>query len=234
MEEGFLFKAFSEQASADWKLALLNEFSPSDFSKIEEQLRIDSMAGVPFYPPLSQIFRSLTLTPLNDVKCVILGQDPYHQPNQAMGLSFSVPSDVKIPPSLRNIFKELEADLMIETPKNGNLTPWACQGVLLLNSILTVSDSSPLSHQKLGWERFVEMIFTVLSNQNPFVIFVLWGKPAQRFAGCIDESKHFILRGVHPSPLSAHRGFLGSKPFSKINNSLLAHGKSPIDWRLNS
>ena len=233
MEEGFLFKAFSEQASADWKLALLNEFSPSNLSKIEEQLRLNTMAGVPIYPPVSQIFRSLTLTPLNDVKCVILGQDPYHQPNQAMGLSFSVPIGTKIPPSLRNIFKELEADLMIETPKSGDLTPWACQGVLLLNSILTVSDSSPLSHQKLGWERVVEMIFTVLSNQNPFVIFVLWGKPAQRFAECIDESKHLIFRGVHPSPLSAHRGFLGSKPFSKINNSLVAHGKSPIDWRLN-
>jgi uracil-DNA glycosylase len=234
MEEGILFKAFSEQASADWKLALLNEFSPSDFSKIEEQLRIDAIAGVSVYPPVGHIFRSLTLTPLKDVKCVILGQDPYHQPNQAMGLSFSVPLDAKIPPSLRNIFKELEADLVIETPINGDLTPWACQGVLLLNSILTVSNSSPLSHQKLGWEQFVETILTVLSIQNPFVIFVLWGKSAQRFADCIDESKHLIIRGVHPSPLSAHRGFLGSKPFSKINNSLVSHGISPIDWRLNS
>ncbi len=233
MEEGFLFKAFSEQASADWKLALSNQLSPLHFSNIEEQLMRNERDGIPCYPAVNDIFHAFKLTPLNEVKCVILGQDPYHQPNQAMGLSFSVPISTKIPPSLRNIFKELEADLMIETPKSGDLTPWACQGVLLLNSILTVSDSSPLSHQKLGWERVVEMIFTVLSNQNPFVIFVLWGKPAQRFAECIDESKHLIFRGVHPSPLSAHRGFLGSKPFSKINNSLVAHGKSPIDWRLN-
>ena len=233
MEEGFLFKAFSEQASADWKLALSNQLSPLHFSNIEEKLMRNERDGIPCYPAVNDIFHAFKLTPLNEVKCVILGQDPYHQPNQAMGLSFSVPISTKIPPSLRNIFKELEADLMIETPKSGDLTPWACQGVLLLNSILTVSDSSPLSHQKLGWERVVEMIFTVLSNQNPFVIFVLWGKPAQRFAECIDESKHLIFRGVHPSPLSAHRGFLGSKPFSKINNSLVAHGKSPIDWRLN-
>ncbi len=233
MEEGFLFKAFSEQASADWKLALSNQLIPSDFLKIEEHLIYNLYSGKPFYPSVDQIFSSLELTPLNDVKCVILAQDPYHQPNQAMGLAFSVPMDVKIPPSLRNIFKELEADLMIDTPKNGDLTSWANQGVLLLNSILTVSDSLPLSHQKLGWEQFVKMILTSLSNQKSFVVFVLWGKPSQAFSDCIDESKHVIIRGFHPSPLSAHRGFFGSKPFSKINKTLLAHGKLPIDWRLN-
>ena len=234
MEEGFLFKAFSEQASADWKLALSNQLSPSDFSKIEEQLMRDECDGIPCYPALDEIFHAFTITPLNEVKCVILGQDPYHQPNQAMGLSFSVPMGVKIPPSLRNIFKELESDLQIDAHHHGDLTNWASEGVLLLNTILTVSDSSPLSYQKLGWERFVEKILTVLSNRNPFVVFILWGKSAQEFKHCVDESKHLIIRGVHPSPLSAHRGFFGSRPFSEINTALLAYGKSPIDWRLNS
>jgi len=233
MEEGFLFKAFSEQASVDWILALSNQLSPSDFSKIEEKLMRNERDDIPCYPALDAIFHAFTLTPLNDVKCLILGQDPYHQPNQAMGLSFSVPRGTKIPPSLRNIFKELESDLLIKAPQHGDLTNWTSEGVLLLNTILTVSDSSPLSHQKLGWERFVEKILTVLSNQSPFVVFVLWGKLAQVFSHCVDESKHLVIVGDHPSPLSAHRGFFGSKPFSKINDALLAHGKSTIDWRLN-
>ncbi len=234
MEEGFLFKAFSEQASADWILALSNQLSPSDFSKIEAQLIRNERDGIPSYPAVDDIFHAFTLTPLNDVKCVILGQDPYHQPNQAMGLSFSVPRGMKIPPSLRNIFKELESDLLIKAPQHGDLTNWASEGVLLLNTIWTVSDSSPLSHQKLGWERFVEKTLTVLSSQNPFVVFVLWGKSAQVFSRCVDESKHLVIVGVHPSPLSAHCGFFGSNPFSKINDALFAHGKSSIDWRLNS
>lgn len=232
MEEGFLFKAFSEQASADWKLALSNQLSPLHFSNIEEQLMRNERDGIPCYPAVNDIFHAFKLTPLNEVKCVILGQDPYHQPNQAMGLSFSVPTGTKIPPSLRNILKELESDVLIKAPKHGDLTNWSREGVLLLNTILTVSENSPLSHQKLGWERFVEKILTVLSSQNPFVVFVLWGKSAQVFSLCVDESKHLLIVGVHPSPLSAHRGFLGSKPFSKINKALLVHGESTIDWRL--
>lgn len=232
MEEGFLFKAFSEQASADWTLALSNQLSPLDFSNIEEQLMRNERDDIPYYPAVNDIFHAFKLTPLNEVKCVILGQDPYHQPNQAMGLSFSVPTGTKIPPSLRNILKELESDLLIKAPQHGDLTNWSREGVLLLNTILTVSENSPLSHQKLGWERFVEKILTILSSQNPFVVFVLWGKSAQVFSRCVDESKHLVIVGVHPSPLSAHRGFLGSKPFSKINKALLVHGESTIDWRL--
>lgn len=233
MKEGFLLKAFSEQALAQWKVALGERLSPADFSIIEEQLLRDFQAGIPCYPDVEDIFRALSLTELNDVKCVILGQDPYHQPNQAMGLSFSVPRGTKIPASLVNIFKELKSDLLMDTPLHGDLTAWANQGVLLLNTILTVSEGHPLSHQNLGWEKFVEKILTELSHRNAFVVFVLWGKSAQVFSRCIDENKHLVIRGVHPSPLSSYRGFFGSKPFSKINAALLAHGKSSIDWRLN-
>lgn len=233
MEKGFLFKAFSEQVSADWKSVLSNQWQSTDFSEIEEEIRKNKRDGIPVYPSIDQIFHAFQLTPLNDVKCVILGQDPYHQPSQAMGLSFSVPKGLKIPPSLLNIFKELESDLNIPRSTHGDLTQWAIQGVLLLNTILTVSDSSPLSHSKLGWERFVGKILTQLSDENPFVVFVFWGKSAQEFSSLVDKKKHFVIRGVHPSPLSSHRGFFGSKPFSKINNALIANGKTAIDWRIN-
>ena len=174
MEKGFLLKAFSEQVSADWKSVLSNQWQSKDFSEIEEEIRKNKRDGIPVYPAIDHIFHAFQLTPLNDVKCVILGQDPYHQPNQAMGLSFSVPKGLKIPPSLLNIIKELETDLNIPRSPHGDLTQWAIQGVLLLNTILTVSDSSPHSHSKLGWERFVGKILTQLSNENPFVVFVFW------------------------------------------------------------
>lgn len=234
MEEGFLFKAFSQQVSEDWKSALSNQLAPSDFSDLEALIMQCKDNDIPCYPSVDHIFRAFQLTPLHKVKCVILGQDPYHQPKQAMGLSFSVPEGIKIPPSLQNVFKELKADLLIDIPNHGDLSTWALQGVFLLNTILTVSDSAPLSHSKLGWEKFVGKILTILSNENPFVVFVLWGRSAKEFAHFIDGNKHLIIGGVHPSPLSAHRGFFGSKPFSKINVALLAHGETAIDWRIKS
>lgn len=232
MEEGFLFKAFSDQVTADWQSVLLEKLNPGDFEKIESSILRDYQLGKRVFPPVDKIFNAFSTTPLNDVKCVILGQDPYHQPNQAMGLSFSVPDSITIPPSLRNIFIELEDDLGFIPPKHGDLTKWAHHGVLLLNSILTVLNGSPLSHQNIGWEQFVSQVLVTLSNHNPFVVFVLWGKSAQRFEKFIDKKKHKVIKGVHPSPLSAHRGFFGSKPFSEINDALLANGKSPIVWAL--
>lgn len=181
------------------------------------------------FPPKREIFRALELTPFSEVKVVILGQDPYHHEKQANGLSFSVSDEVTTPPSLRNIFKELQNDLDII--KNTNeLDSWAKQGVLLLNATLTVRAHQPNSHRDLGWEKFTDYIIKEISNQKEHVVFVLWGAFAQKKESLIDPSKHFIIQTSHPSPFSAHRGFLGSKPFSKINVYLCDQGKSPISW----
>ncbi len=184
------------------------------------------------YPESQKIFQALNETPFEKVKVVILGQDPYHGPGQAHGLSFSVPDQVAKPPSLLNIFKELQSDLSLPMPKTGNLSPWAQQGVLLLNSVLTVRQSLPGSHQNQGWEKFTDKIITVLNQERQNLVFVLWGAYAQKKGAYIDSNRHFILQSSHPSPLSSYRGFFGSRPFSKINEYLVKTHQAPIDWRL--
>ena len=184
------------------------------------------------YPPDNLIFKALNCCAFDDVKVVILGQDPYHGSGQAMGLSFSVPRGEKIPPSLRNIYKELEADLGIPQALDGDLTPWAEQGVLLLNTSLSVREAKPGSHSKGLWNDFSKAVIQSLSERRQNVVFVLWGAHAQGFSDLIDSDKHLILESVHPSPLSASRGFFGSKPFSKINSYLKSTGQETIDWRL--
>ena len=181
------------------------------------------------FPPKNQIFRAIELTPFDEVKVVIIGQDPYHNDNQANGLCFSVSDKVKAPPSLKNIFKELEADLGIKKTSNG-LEMWAKQGVLLLNATLTVRAHEANSHKDLGWGQFTDFIIKEISDKKENVVFVLWGAFAQKKAGLIDTKKHFIIQSVHPSPLSARKGFFGSRPFSKINQFLEEKGKEPINW----
>jgi uracil-DNA glycosylase len=184
----------------------------------------------PVYPPAPLVFNALELCPLDKVKVVILGQDPYHGEGQAMGLSFSVPDGVKIPPSLQNIYKEIASDLDQPIPDSGNLEHWAKQGVLLLNATLTVEASSAGSHQGKGWEQFTDQIIKTVSNEREHVIFLLWGKYAQAKQSLVDESKHLILTASHPSPLSAHRGFLGCKHFSQTNEYLKQNNHSEIKW----
>ena len=181
------------------------------------------------FPPKNQIFRAIELTPFEEVKVVIIGQDPYHNDNQANGLCFSVSDKVKAPPSLKNIFKELEADLGIKKTPN-ELEMWAKQGVLLLNATLTVRAHEANSHKDLGWEKFTDFIIKEISDKKENVVFVLWGAFAQKKAGLIDTSKHFIIQSAHPSPFSVHKGFFGSRPFSKINQFLEEKGKEPINW----
>ena len=181
------------------------------------------------FPPKSQIFRAIELTPFDEVKVVIIGQDPYHNDNQANGLCFSVSDKVTAPPSLKNIFKELEDDLGIKKTSN-ELEMWAKQGVLLLNATLTVRAHEANSHKDLGWEKFTDFIIKEISDKKENVVFVLWGAFAQKKAGLIDASKHFIIQSAHPSPFSVHKGFFGSRPFSKINQFLEEKGKEPINW----
>ena len=181
---------------------------------------------------MDHIYEALKLTPYHEVKVVILGQDPYHGPHQAHGLSFSVQPGVRIPPSLRNIYKELQSDLGIAPVFHGYLVPWAQQGILLLNTVLTVREGQAYSHRGKGWERLTDTIIEKLNQRDKPVIFVLWGKPAQQKKALIDTKKHIIIESPHPSPLSASRGFFGSKPFSKINQALIALGETPINWQL--
>lgn len=186
------------------------------------------------YPPAKATFAAFDLTEFESVKCVIIGQDPYHGFNQAMGLAFSVPIGEKIPPSLDNIFKEYSSDLGVPAPVRGNLEKWAKQGVLLLNTTLTVRAASPMSHAHRGWETLTSKVIKTLSDETSGIVFILWGKHAQsEMTSLIDESKHAIIAAPHPSPLSAYKGFFGSKPFSKTNELLVKYGKEPIDWVLN-
>lgn len=215
-----------------WKEQLNAEFSDSYMIKLREFLVAEKSRGEVIYPSGSEYFSALNLTPFNKVKVVILGQDPYHGPGQAHGLCFSVKPGIKVPPSLVNIYKELQSDLGIPPPSHGFLEAWAKQGVLLLNSVLTVRKGSAGSHQKQGWETFTDAIIKTISDHGRDVAFVLWGSYAQKKGEVIDRSRHLVLESVHPSPLSAHRGFFGSKPFSQINQYLLQHGKVPIDWEL--
>lgn len=183
------------------------------------------------YPEKRLILNAMRITPLEKVKVVVLGQDPYHGPQEAHGLSFSVPQGVKIPPSLRNIFKELADDLDIPSPSHGNLTHWAEQGVFLLNTTLTVRHKEPRSHHSLGWPQFTNRVISHINHELPYVVFILWGKDAQSKRNLID-ARHGIIQSVHPSPLSAYRGFLGSKPFSKANQLLKEHNLEPINWAI--
>lgn len=183
-------------------------------------------------PPREYIFRALELTPLENIKAVILGQDPYHGEGEANGLAFSVNKDIKIPPSLRNIYKELNSDLGLEIPTHGDLTSWAKEGVLLLNSILTVEKNKPASHRDIGWQQYTDSLISQISNEKEHVVFILWGKYAQSKIPLINQNKHLVIASTHPSPFSANKGFLGSKPFSKCNNWLKQKDVSQIDWRI--
>ncbi|MFS0953214.1 uracil-DNA glycosylase [Enterococcus durans] len=214
-----------------WQDVLADEFEKPYYHSLRDFLKKEYKTQK-IHPDMYHIFEALELTPYEKVKVVILGQDPYHGANQAHGLSFSVQPGVKIPPSLNNIYKELQSDLGIEPVNHGNLVSWAKQGVLLLNTVLTVREGQAYSHRGQGWERLTDTIIEKLNEREQPVVFILWGKPAQEKMKMIDKSKHIILTSSHPSPLSAHRGFLGSKPFSKTNDALLALGEQPIDWQL--
>ena len=215
-----------------WLKKIKSEFETVGMKKLKNFLENEISEGKIIYPERKNYFSALNLTPLNQVKVVILGQDPYHGPGQAHGLCFSVPSGIRPPPSLKNIFKELKFDLSIEIPKSGNLTPWAQQGVLLLNSVLTVEKEKPGSHQKKGWETLTDKIISVVSEQSPHAVFILWGAYAQKKAEFVDLKKHLVIKNVHPSPLSSHRGFFGSKPFSTTNDWLKSKNIKPINWSL--
>lgn len=217
--------------NADWLEFLEEEFKKPYFLDIKRQYIETLKAGKNIYPPANLTFNAFNLTPLNSLKIVLLGQDPYHKQNQAMGLSFSVPKGVQIPPSLRNIFKELNADLGIKIPQNGDLSAWARQGVLLLNAIFSVEENKPLSHSLWGWQEFSDNIIKKLSLEKEGLIFILWGKFAQSKKSLINTRKHFILEAAHPSPL-ARQGFLGCRHFSKSNALLEKLGKEPIKWDL--
>lgn len=226
------------QARADirleesWKELLIEEFEKPYMLELKSFLKKEKEQKKTIYPAGSLIFNALNLTPFNQVRVVILGQDPYHGPNQAHGLCFSVLKGVPPPPSLVNIYKELMADIGISKPPHGELTSWAEQGVLLLNATLTVEDGKAGSHQNRGWEQFTDRVIHLLNDQRDNLVFLLWGSFAQKKASFIDRKKHLVLEAPHPSPLSAHRGFLGCKHFSKTNEYLKSKGHAPIEWSL--
>jgi uracil-DNA glycosylase len=215
----------------DWTDILGEEFHKPYYLDLKEFLKKEYSENT-IYPSKNDIFNSLHYTAYQDVKVVLLGQDPYHGPNQAEGLSFSVKPDVPLPPSLRNMFKELHDDIGCPVPTEGSLIHWAEQGVLLLNTVLTVRQGKAHSHRGKGWEQFTDQVINRLNDRAKPVIFMLWGKPAQSKKRLIDTSRHFIIESPHPSPLSAHRGFFGSKPYSKANEFLKEIGEKEIDWCL--
>jgi len=219
------------QIEESWKEVLVSEFGNSYFMELKEFLT-EEKSKFAVYPPGSQIFNAFQLTPFNQVKVVILGQDPYHGPGQAHGLCFSVPQGIIPPPSLVNIFKEIEKNLGIPVPKGGNLEKWARQGVLLLNATLTVRANQPGSHQRRGWENFTHAVISRLSEKRVGLIFLLWGKFAQEKESLIDTNRHYILKAAHPSPFSAYNGFFGCRHFSKTNEILRKHGLEEINWDL--
>ncbi|MBS1933865.1 MAG: uracil-DNA glycosylase, partial [Bacteroidetes bacterium] len=220
------------QIDPSWKEVLKQEFSKPYFLQIVTFLKTEKLAGQTICPPGPLIFNAFNTTPFEKVKVVILGQDPYHGPGQAHGLSFSVPNGIAQPPSLINIFKELNSDIGMPVPSSGNLTHWAEQGVLLLNASLTVRANEPMSHAKIGWAEFTDSVISKISEQRKNVVFLLWGKFAQEKQVLIDETKHLILKAAHPSPFSADKGFFGCKHFSKANNYLTKNGIDPIDWKI--
>ena len=214
---------------SSWKNVLKDEFEKPYFKNLTDFVKSEYLSQI-IYPPGNKIFAAFDQTPFEKVKVVIIGQDPYHGPNQANGLCFSVNDEIPFPPSLRNIFKELQSDVQKTIPISGNLEKWAHQGVFLLNATLSVRASQAGSHQKKGWEEFTDAVIQKLSDEKSNLVFILWGAYAQKKGGIIDASKHFILKSAHPSPLSAHNGFFGSKPFSQTNSYLKSIGKSEIDW----
>ncbi|MGD9810259.1 MAG: uracil-DNA glycosylase [Sphingobium sp.] len=221
---------------ASWSQPLSDMFAGPVMGNLREFLLAEKAAGKRIFPKGSEYFRALDLTPLDKVRVVILGQDPYHGEGQAHGLCFSVQRGVRPPPSLMNIYKELKADCGIDPPRHGNLTHWAEQGVLLLNSVLTVEMSKAASHQGRGWEKFTDEVIALVARQPRPIVFILWGAYAQKKAAFVQDvsqgGRHLVIKSAHPSPLSAHNGFLGSRPFSRANTFLTEHGEAPIDWRL--
>ncbi len=216
----------------EWKAVLAHEFDKPYMQELREFLGQEATKGKRIYPKGSEIFSAFNHTPLSKVKVVVLGQDPYHGPGQAHGLSFSVQPGVRPPPSLRNIFKELKEDLQVPMPAQGDLSPWADQGVLLLNTVLTVEEGRAASHRNLGWERFTDRVIEILSERDDPLVFLLWGKFAHDKAAMIRVPPHKILKAPHPSPLSAYTGYFGSRPFSSTNEILRSLGKPAIDWSL--
>lgn len=217
---------------SSWEKHLKDEFSKDYFINLSNFLERELTEKKIIYPAQENIFTALNETILDNVKVVIIGQDPYHGPNQAHGLSFSVNKGIKIPPSLVNIYKELNDDLGCNIPCHGNLISWAKQGVLLLNNVLTVEASKAGSHQKKGWEIFTDKIIDIINNEKENIVFILWGSPAQKKAARVNKEKHYLVESVHPSPLSSYRGFFGSKPFSKTNEYLKNNGLKEIDWSI--
>jgi len=214
-----------------WKHELQGEFSKAYFDDIREFLKAEIKSGKKLYPPSKLIFNAFNSTPFSKLKAVILGQDPYHNPGQAMGLSFSVPSDSRIPPSLRNIYKELSEDMSMQVPNHGDLSSWANEGVLLLNAILSVEHKKAGSHKSIGWEHFTDAVIKIISDHKENIVFLLWGNFAKSKKALIDPSKHLILEAAHPSPL-ARGAFFGSKHFSQTNKYLKNKGIKPINWQL--
>ena len=212
-----------------WKELLQDEFAKPYFQTLSEFVHDEYKANT-IYPPAKFIFNALDSLPVDQVKVVILGQDPYHGPGQAHGLSFSVPDGIALPPSLQNIYKEIQSDLGKASPRSGNLDRWVKQGVLLLNATLTVRAHQAGSHQNRGWEQFTDAIIHRLAEQKDHLVFILWGAYAQRKGAFIDTEKHLVIKSAHPSPLSAFNGFFGSRPFSQTNTYLESHGEKPIDW----
>lgn len=215
-----------------WFSILEPEFNKPYMSELRQFLQQEKQSGKNIFPPASQVFNAFNSTPFDQVKVVVLGQDPYHGAGQAHGLCFSVMPGVRIPPSLKNIYKELHADLGIAVPEHGCLQPWAEQGVLLLNATLTVEESKAGAHQGRGWEQFTDAAVHALAEQREGLVFILWGSYAQKKGGFIDNRRHLVLKGPHPSPLSAHRGFFGTQPFSQANAYLQSRGEAPINWAL--
>jgi uracil-DNA glycosylase len=218
------------QFDESWYELLIEDFSKEYFIKLDQFLLEEKNRGYEILPPDLEIFEALNQTPFDKVKVVIIGQDPYHGPMQANGLCFSVNDGIPFPPSLRNIFKELKSDINFNTPKSGNLTSWAKQGVLLLNSTLTVRLNEANSHSKIGWQIFTDKIISEVSSKKENIVFILWGAHAQNKLSLIDKNKHLVLQSAHPSPLSASRGFFGCKHFSKTNKYLINKNIEPINW----
>lgn len=218
-------------ATTDWNPLLRSEFDEPYWHELQRFVADERRNG-PVFPPADDVFTALHLTPHADVKVVILGQDPYHGAGQAHGLCFSVRRGVTIPPSLRNVYQELRNDLGVPTPSHGNLEDWARRGVLLLNTTLTVRSGQAASHQGKGWERFTDRVISTVNDKTERVVFLLWGAPSRKKKSLVDTSRHTVIESAHPSPLSAHNGFFGSRPFSRTNDALREAGREPIDWRL--
>jgi len=222
----------NKNITSSWKNILEIEFEKEYFKKIEEFVENEKNNGKTIYPKDENVFSLFNLVNFEDVRVVILGQDPYHGKNQAHGLSFSVPVGEKVPPSLKNIYKELNSDLNLNIPNNGFLKNWTKQGVFLMNAIMTVNAKEPASHKKAGWENFTDKIIQILSDKRENIVFMLWGNFAKKKKDLIDESKHLILTSAHPSPFSAYNGFFGNKHFSKANKYLLGNTKGEINWQI--